>query len=222
MLRFLRKPWKSLRKSIPLEDTTHRTTDIGAEHRRDFEDEHCSRKIPAGRDDGTDMTMAPDVSREEGSRIANQDGSIEDQQLPALNTSTPTPVRQGDNTSERDRWCRFKLSLFFVSVALQGKGQIPSGSGEAQSKQLDPNAHDLQSIERGKFWCSCYTTVRIDHRQSRKEARSTGFLVVPHLSSTLRRDQPKHSVPSKPSWHPSQMSIPNIRFDFGVLPTAPL
>ena len=45
MLRFLKKPWKSSKKPVPPGNTAHQITAISAEHGRDSQGEHRSRKI---------------------------------------------------------------------------------------------------------------------------------------------------------------------------------
>ena len=50
--------------------------------------------------------MAPDINHGGGSRIAHQDGrvdNVEDQQLPAPNASTPILGDERGNTGERGR-----------------------------------------------------------------------------------------------------------------------
>ena len=76
------------------------------------------------------------------------------------------------------------------------------------------DAHDLTQSKtpRGKCWYSNRTILRINNRQSRREAQSTGLLGVPHSCSTSQRGPPKRLVPSRPSWHPSPLSTQNIRF----------
>lgn len=74
---------------------------------------------------------------------------------------------------------------------------------------------------RSESRCSAYTVVRTDHYQSRREAGLTGILGAPHLRSKSQRGQPKHSVPSKLSWHSSRASMPNTRFISTPRPSPP-
>ena len=50
--------------------------------------------------DGTDSTTGPDIIHGGGSPMANRDGRIEDQQLPAPNASTLTPGQGTGNPSK--------------------------------------------------------------------------------------------------------------------------
>ena len=104
MLRFLkkvRKP-KPSKTPVPPENATRQITSTGAEYGRDAEGERRSRQISTYKADGTDSTMTPDTGHEEGSRIANQDERIENQQLPALDALTLTPAHGGGDASECD------------------------------------------------------------------------------------------------------------------------
>ena len=103
MLRFLEKHRKSSKKSVPPENPAHQTADIGAEYGRGPEGEYRSRNTSADKASGTDSTTESDNNRGGDSQIANQDGRIENQQLPASSTSTLTPEHEGGNTSECDR-----------------------------------------------------------------------------------------------------------------------
>jgi len=96
MLRFLKKRFKPSKNPVPPENPTHEITDIGAECGKNSEGE---KDLRADEADGTDSTMAPDIDHGGGSRIANQDGRVEDQLFSAQNTSTLTPGEEGDNTS---------------------------------------------------------------------------------------------------------------------------
>jgi len=100
MLRFLKKRVKSSKNPVPAENPTHQITDIGTDCSRDSEGEYRSRDLRANMANGTDSTIAPDLNHGGGSRITNQDGRDEDQQLPAQNASTSTPRQEGGNTSE--------------------------------------------------------------------------------------------------------------------------
>ena len=105
MLRFLEKRQKSSDKQVLLENPTHQNTDIGAECDRDSEGEHRSRKISGliRPMESADSTTAQDINRGGGSRVTDQDRGVEDQRLPAPNTSTPTSGGEGDNASECGR-----------------------------------------------------------------------------------------------------------------------
>ena len=95
MLRFLKKRWKPSPKPVPPENPTYRTTNTNVERDGDSEGGCQPRDRRAGEADGTDLTTAPDINHEEGSRAANQDGRIENQQFCA------TPGHNGGgNTGE--------------------------------------------------------------------------------------------------------------------------
>ena len=102
MLRFLKKRWKPSPKPVPPENpSTYRTTDIDAERDGDSEGEYRPRDRRTDEADGADLTTTPDINHEGGSRAANQDGRIENQQLPTPNASTLTPGHDGGNIGER-------------------------------------------------------------------------------------------------------------------------
>jgi len=106
MLRFLKKHIKSSKNLVPPENLPHQNTDVGAECGRDTEGEHRSRDLRADMADGTDLTIVPDPNHGGdggGSRMANHDGRVEDQQLPMPNASTQIPADERANTSEHDR-----------------------------------------------------------------------------------------------------------------------
>ena len=112
MLRFLKKHKKYPNKPVPPESPARQTIDIGAKPSRDSEGEYRPRKISELiRSDGTDLTTVPGTNRRGGSRIANQDGRIRDQQLPAQNSSTPTPSQGGGDASECS-WLQPLVSMF--------------------------------------------------------------------------------------------------------------
>ena len=50
--------------------------------------------------DGTDSAIALDASRGGSSRVANRDGRVANELLPALNVSPPTPGDDSGNASE--------------------------------------------------------------------------------------------------------------------------
>ena len=101
MLRFLKKHRKPFNKPVPPDGPARQTADIGAEHGRDSKGGYRSRKVSADKVDGTDSTMAPGINRGRGSQVASQDGRVDNQQLPAQNTSTLTPGHDGgDSASE--------------------------------------------------------------------------------------------------------------------------
>ena len=57
--------------------------------------------LRADKADGADSTMVPGINHGRRSQVASQDGRVEDQQLPAPNTSTLTPGHEGgDSASE--------------------------------------------------------------------------------------------------------------------------
>ena len=87
---------------------------------------------------GTDSTMTPDISHGGGSRIAYQDGRVEDQQLPVPNASTPIPGDERGNASERGRLWPLGLVLI-PRIAPQGRGQTHRGPAEARSEKLIRN-----------------------------------------------------------------------------------
>ena len=99
----------------------------------------------------------------------------------------------------------------------EDRGSGAQRSSETARERTSGGVRDTAQSGKseGKSPHSGYTMVCIDrYCQSRREAGLTGFLGVPWLWSTSRRDQPKHLVLSKPSWNPSPFSIPNIRFLF--------
>jgi len=63
---------------------------------------------------------------------------------------------------------------------------------------------------RGKSLCSSNTLVRIDPYQMGREAGCAGVLGVTHSRSVSRGG--RRSVPSKPPWNPSPLSMPNLMF----------
>ena len=101
MLRFFKKIRKPSKKPVPPENPAHQATDIGAGHGRDSESEHPSRKISELiRPIGLIRPWHTDTNPEGGSRVVNQDGGIEDQQLPAPNASIPTARSESGDASE--------------------------------------------------------------------------------------------------------------------------
>ena len=96
--------------------------------------------------------------------------------------------------------------------------ECTSGGGQNDGDHDDP----VQSgRSRGKSRCFSYTSVRIDRHQSRRKAGLTELLDVLHLRSNSRRAQPRHLLPSKPSWNPSRASMLNIRFVSTFYPCLP-
>ena len=51
--------------------------------------------LRADKADGADSTIVPGINHGRRSQVASQDGRVENQQLPAPNTSTPTPGHDG-------------------------------------------------------------------------------------------------------------------------------
>ena len=82
--------------------------------------------------------------------------------------------------------------------------------------QDDTDVHDLVQSggSRSECQCSSHTTDRVDHHQSRTEAGSTVLSGAPPLWSISRRGQPNFSLPSRPSWNPSPLCMPNTRSAF--------
>ena len=103
MVRFLKKLWKSSKKPVPPGDPTNRATDADAEPNRDSKGENRSREILADKTDETDSPLLFGMNHEGGSGIANQDGRVENQRLPASNTSTPTPGSLNGDAGEYRR-----------------------------------------------------------------------------------------------------------------------
>jgi hypothetical protein len=103
MIRFLKNRLKRSKKPVPPESPVwHQTTDIGAARGGDSEGEHRSRKISELiRPMGLIQPWHSDTNHGGGSRAANQDSRIEDQQLPVPNASTLTPGHEDGNASER-------------------------------------------------------------------------------------------------------------------------
>ena len=97
--------------------------------------------------------MAPDTNRGGDPQTANQDGRIENQQLPAPNASTPTPGHEGGDSSECGRSVAIRANGYRLSpvpIAPQGQGHSAyRGSAEAQNEQLGCNTPDLHSAETG-------------------------------------------------------------------------
>lgn len=89
--------------------------------------------------------MVPDTNHGEGSRVANQDRTIEDQQLPAQNAPTLTPGHKGGSASECGRLQLLGLCLFSVPVAPQERGHTYGGSAEARSEKLGRSTPELLS-----------------------------------------------------------------------------
>ena len=96
-----------------------------------------------------------------------------------------------------------------VQQRSEAASERTSGGGQNDRDHGDPVQNGRS---RGKSRCFSYTAVRIDRHQSRRKAGLTGLLDVLHLRSNSRRAQPRHLLPSKPSWNPSLASMLNIRF----------
>ena len=130
------------------------------------------KDLGADKADETYSTAAPDTNHEGDPRIANQDGRVENQQLPA---STLTPGRDGGNLASEcgGLWPLEGRCLFPVPIAL--RGHTHGGSTGVRSEQLGRNTSDLRPVSRD-------STVRI---QGEHEDRESG--VQHHSEVTSER-----------------------------------
>ena len=190
MLRFLKKRFKSSKNPVPPGNPTHQNTDVGAERGRDSEGGYRSGGLELMWPMGL-IRPSHQISTTEGFlgsrimtarvRINSSLRGVPPLQLPGKRVAMRVSVAGCNCLGRR---------LLPFPISLQGRGQAHDDSTEAQREhegrgpiiqqpseivpehtigdgQDGGGAHDIDQTQsgksRGKSWCFCHTTVRIDH-----------------------------------------------------------
>ena len=145
------------------------------------------------------VPIASQEGRPDGGSVGAQSGRL------GRNTPDPHSAERDPRVVDRVEGENHGPAVQQPSGITPERTSVGDQDGEAPHDQAQP---ERTRGERRRF---SNTTIRIDHRQSRTGVGLAGFLGASPLRLISRRGRPNYSLPSRPPWNPSPLSMPNTR-----------